>query len=80
VNDVQDLLFFKTMITPKVMTFVYWLLLLVCVIGSLVSMFTVNFFAGLFGLLLGVVLIRMWCELVIVLFHINDALQDIRAK
>ena len=77
---VQDLLFLNSMITPKVMTFIYWLMLLACVIGGLVAMFSVNFFAGLFSILFGSVLVRMWCELVIVLFRINEALQDIRAK
>jgi uncharacterized protein DUF4282 len=77
---VQDLLFLNSMITPKVMTFIYWLLLASCVIGGLVSMFTVNFLAGLFGMLVGVVMVRVWCELVIVLFRINEALQAIRAK
>lgn len=76
----EDLLFLNKMITPKVMTFIYWILLVACVIGGLVSMFTVNFFGGLFAILFGAVMIRVWCELVIVFFRINEALQDIRAK
>ncbi len=82
VNDVQasDLLFLNSMVTPKVMTFIYWLGLVCSVIFGLVTMFTYNFFAGLIAIPLSALWVRLWCELIIVLFRINEALQDIRAK
>jgi Domain of unknown function (DUF4282) len=36
----KALLFFDSMITPKIITFVYWLLLLAAVVGGIGSMFT----------------------------------------
>ncbi len=68
------------MVTPKVMSFVYCIALVSWVISGLVTMFPVNFFLGLCIIPLGALLSRMWCELVIVLFRINEALQDIRLK
>jgi hypothetical protein len=35
----KDFLFFDKMLTPKIIIFVYWLLLLVAVVGGLSSMF-----------------------------------------
>lgn len=78
--QISELFFLNSMVTPKVMTFIYWITLLGWVISGVVVMFTYNFFAGLCIIPLGALLARMWCELVIVLFRINEALQDIRAK
>lgn len=78
--DPKSVLFFDNMLTPKIITFVYWLLLIGCVIGGLVAMFTTSFLAGLFGIIGGLLFARIWCELLIVLFKMNDALQAIKNK
>lgn len=91
--NARELLFFDSMITPKIITFIYWLLLAAAVLGGLSSiisafgMFRYNAWAG-FGMLvaspfvviLGVLVARIYCEIMIVLFKINEALQDIRKK
>ena len=71
------------MLTPKIITFVYWLLLLVVVVSGLGTIFG----SGIFGLAEGIATIvggvigaRILCELLIVVFKINEALQDIRQK
>jgi hypothetical protein len=74
----RDFLFFDRMITPKVITFLYWLLLVVIVLGGIVAMFTQSFLGGLVGMVIGAFFARIWCELLIVLFKMNDALQAIR--
>jgi hypothetical protein len=82
----NDLLFFDKMITPKIITFIYWVMLVVVAISGLVWIFAGQggFFARLFGALIGVIFgaigVRIWCELLIVLFKMNEALQDIRRK
>lgn len=83
----NDILGFDKMLTPKIITFVYWLLLLGAVIGGLVSMFTGyggfsigKFFMGILYAVGGAVAVRIWCELLIVAFKMNEALQDIRQK
>ena len=83
----RDVLFFDNMLTPKIITIVYWLLLLAAIVGGLGSMFggyggfTIGkFFLGLFYVVAGAIGARIWCELLIVLFKMNEALQEMRQK
>ncbi|MGB2739556.1 MAG: DUF4282 domain-containing protein [Cognaticolwellia sp.] len=79
----KDVFFFDAMLTPKIITFVYWLLLLGSLISGLGSMFTEyggGFFAGLAIIVGGAVGARIWCELLIVLFKIHENLQKIANK
>ena len=76
----RDIFFFDKMLTPTIITFVYWLILVGCTIGGLITMFTTSFFYGLATIIGGVVFGRIWCELLIVLFKMNEALQVIKAK
>lgn len=73
----KDVLFFDAMLTPKIITGVYWLLMLGVVIGSLATMFTSSFWAGLGALVGGVIGVRIWCELLIVMFKIHENLKKI---
>ncbi len=83
----KDVLFFDNMLTPKIITFVYWILLLAAVVGGLSSMFAGyggftlgKFFLGLLYGVGGAIGARIWCELMIVLFKMNEALQELRSK
>jgi hypothetical protein len=83
----KDILFFDNMLTPKIITIVYWLLLLAVIVGGLGSMFggyggftLGKFFMGLLYVVGGAIGARIWCELLIVLFKMNEALQELRQK
>jgi len=83
----KDFLHFENMLTPKLITLVYWLLLLASILGGVSSMFggfegftLGKFFLGIFYAACGALAARIWCELLIVLFKMNEALQDIRHK
>lgn len=81
---VRNIFFFDSMLTPKIITFVYWLILFIVVISGLGTMFSVGGFEG-FGRGLaiigaGAVFTRIWCELLIVLFKINDNLKKMADK
>jgi hypothetical protein len=83
----RELLYFDNMLTPKVITLVYWLLLVASVISGLASMFVGfegftfgNFIRGLIIMGAGALGARIWCELLIVLFKMNEALLEIRRK
>jgi hypothetical protein len=76
----RDFLFFDKMVTPKVITFIYWLLVAACVLGGLITMFTASFWAGLGILVFGTIGVRIYCELLMVLFKMNEALQAIRSR
>ena len=73
----KDLFFFDTMLTPKIITFVYWLLLLGVLLGSLGTIYSGSFVAGLGALIGGAIGTRMLCEMMIVLFKIHENLQKI---
>ena len=83
----NDIFGFDKMLTPKIITFVYWILLLGVVVGGLGSIFAgpggvsgSSFFMGIVYTLGGAVAVRIWCELLVVAFKINEALQEIRQK
>jgi hypothetical protein len=81
----RSVFFFDTMLTPKVITFVYWILLFVVVITGFTMMFGYgmygfsfgSFIKGLLMVVIGSALVRIWCELLIVLFKINENVQKI---
>lgn len=78
----RDFFFFDRMLTPRMITFIYWLLLAVVVISGLGSMFAGAAMGGGFGfgsfiyglviIAVGAVMARIWCELLIILFKIHD--------
>lgn len=76
----NEYLTFHKMITPLIIQIVFWLGLVVIVIGSIASMFQYSFWAGLASLVGLSILWRVWCELVIIFFGIHKSLDDIRAK
>lgn len=81
---VRNILFFDSMLTPKIITGVYSLLLVSVVISGLGTMFSGEgfggFIMGIVIIVVGSVLARIWCELLIVLFKINDNLKKIAEK
>ncbi|MGD8175541.1 DUF4282 domain-containing protein [Marinimicrobium sp. ARAG 43.8] len=83
----KEVFFFDSMLTPKIITFVYWLLLLFAVVSGFGTMFTgfggVTFgkFIGGLGIIIGgAVGARIWCELLIVLFKIHENIKRIADK
>lgn len=76
----KSLLFFDSMITPQILTVVYWFLLVSVVIGGLFTMFSSSFFAGLGMIIGGAIGVRIWCELLIVIFKINENLKRMADK
>lgn len=81
---IKSIFYFDAMLTPKIITFVYWLILFFVVISGLGTMFSGMGFSGfLMGLgiiAIGAVFTRIWCELLIVLFKINDNLKKMAEK
>lgn len=76
----RDLFFLDNMLLPKVITFFYWLLLAFAVFGGIGTIYASGFFSGISVIIGGAFAARLWCELIIVLFKINEALQEIRSK
>ncbi|MBL4659398.1 MAG: DUF4282 domain-containing protein [Alcanivoracaceae bacterium] len=87
----KDLLFFDKMVTPKIITFVYWLMLLIIAFIGFKIIFGEffgrhygpsfeSFSIGLIFIVFGAVAARILSEILVVMFKINEALQEIRKK
>ncbi|MEA3479236.1 MAG: DUF4282 domain-containing protein [Bacteroidota bacterium] len=74
----NDYLAFRKMITPVILKVVFWIAVLINTIYAIVMMFQNQFWIGLVSLLLGPFVIRVFFELILVTFQINESLADIR--
>lgn len=83
----SDFLSFRKMITPVVIQILFWLGVLICVAAGLLlfagsdslpsSGFVSPRLAGLLLIVVGPILVRIYCELLIVLFRIHESLRAI---
>lgn len=85
--NAKSIFFFDSMLTPKIITFVYWLMLLGAVVSGLSMMFGgyggitfAKFLRGVGILVGGGVGARISCELMIVLFKIHENIRKIAEK
>lgn len=75
---------FRQMVTPIVIQVLFWLGIVVVVVVGVIMMIgafqfgAAFFFGGLGYLILGPILVRIYCELLIIFFRMNDTLNDIR--
>ncbi|MFO8025695.1 DUF4282 domain-containing protein [Thiohalophilus sp.] len=84
----KEIFLFNSMLTPKIITVVYWVLLFFTLVSGLGMMFTSqyggvtlgNFLMGLGVIIGGAIGARIWCELLIVLFKINDNIKTLASK
>ena len=75
-----DFLRFRRMVTPLLIQLLFWLGLLAAVVAGVITMITENVLLGLAILILGPIGIRVYAELLIVLFRIHSALQRMAAQ
>ncbi|MBI3546659.1 MAG: DUF4282 domain-containing protein [Gammaproteobacteria bacterium] len=69
------LLAFDRLITPAIIHFVYWLGITVAVLAGLGSIFGGgSILKGLFVIVVGPIIVRVGCEVLVVLFRINENL------
>jgi len=83
----EDFLKFRKMITPLIIRILFWVGVAVTVISALVMMFSSfgrygggagQFLGGLIFLVVGPVMVRVYTELIILFFRINETLTEIR--
>ncbi len=77
---VRSVFFFDEMLMPKLITFIYWLFLIGVALSSLAMMVSESVIGGLLTFLFGTIGARLSCELMIVLFKINENIQKIADK
>lgn len=85
----SEFLSFRKMITPVIIEVLFWIGVGLCVIAGLVNIVggaTARYGGGwqvawgILLILLGPLAVRIYCELLIVVFRILDALHEIRDK
>ncbi len=80
----NSLLSFDTFITPRVITILYWLSLFAVFVGAVSVMFSgmgaAGFFMGLLVMVIGAISVRIYCELIMVIFRNNEYLKTISMK
>ena len=86
-NGFVDVLMFRRMVAPYLIMAVFWLGMLVTILGSLAAIVfgliggvsgLSTALGGLIFLFVGPISVRLWCEIMIVVFRINETLTDIR--
>jgi hypothetical protein len=87
---VEDFLKFRKMLTPIIIQILFWIGVAVCVIAGIIEIASgANapyggggglVFMGIMLLLLGPILVRVFCEILVVLFSIHDTLLKIKNK
>jgi len=93
--DFKDILMFRKMITPWLVRIGFWIGSVVVILGGIIYFFIAliggiqdgsvgSIFVALFGVPIGTVLVllllRLYAELSIVIFSINEALQEMAAS
>ena len=75
-----DFLRFETMITPIVIQVVFWLAVIIAIVAGIVQISHggAAIITGLLTLVLGPLVARIYCEIVILFFRINDHLRAIQ--
>jgi hypothetical protein len=83
----DDFLKFDKMITPVIIKVIFWIGLVASVIIALGMIISglgsrlgggIEVLTGLVTLVLGPLMVRIYCELLIVIFKINDSLSEIK--
>ena len=86
-NESSDFLSFRKMITPIIIQILFWLGVIIAVIFGIVSIVygvirsdVTTLLYGLLVLILGPVAVRIYCEILILFFRINETLTEISNK
>jgi len=80
-SESGDFLAFRKFITPVLIQIIFWVGVVFCVISGIVAMTRGGVEGVAIGLLLiaiGPLIVRLYCEILILLFRIYDNLVDIR--
>jgi hypothetical protein len=76
----NEYLTFEKMIAPVVIQILFWIGVVGVVISGLVTLFSASFISGLLIIILGPIVVRVYCEVLLVFFRILDNLREINAN
>ena len=75
--DKNYIFYLEEMVTPKLLTIFYWILLFAFITKGIGDIFEGDFFRGLVWVVGGSLASRVACELVVILFRIHETLHEI---
>ncbi|WFY27352.1 DUF4282 domain-containing protein [Enterobacter ludwigii] len=73
----KAILGFDYLLTPRVLVFFYWIVMLVILIAGVYSMFTDHLITGFIGMIFSLIGCRVTFELIMVAFKNNEYLRRI---
>ncbi len=75
----RKFLTFDELIAPTVISVVYWIVIAAIIIGALGSIFTGfrGFIVGIIGAVVALILWRVYCEIILIVFRIHAQLAEI---
>jgi len=73
----KDFLAFKKMITPIFIQIIFFIGVIACIVGGIAS-WGDSPIKGILIILIGPIAVRIYCEIIIVIFSINDTLTQTR--
>jgi hypothetical protein len=83
--NVSDFFAFRTMITPVIIQIIFWVGVALCIIIGLGAIFVGSRYGegggpvwGILIIIFGPILVRIYCEVLIVFFRINETLTEIK--
>jgi len=81
-----DFMSFRKMVTPVIIEILFWIGALICILAGLIMVFYAGLhmgfkdyiWKGLVVLFLGPLAVRVYCEILIVFFRINETLTELK--
>ena len=80
----SDFWAFRIMVTPVIIQVLFWIGVITCLIVGLFSIFSGDYlmtrhvFKGIMIIIFGPIVVRIYCEILIVIFRINETLTEIK--
>lgn len=73
----KSFLTFDTFITPKIITFLYWLTLITILVAGAINIYLGSFFGSLFSIVVGILSARIGFELIMLFFKMYEQIKRI---
>lgn len=75
---IKDFVLFRRMLTPIFLQVIFWLGVAACLVTAIVDFHQKQWVEGLQMLILGPIIVRVACEMLILFFRMNETLTDIK--
>ena len=74
----KDYANFRKMVTPLIIGVIFWIGVIACVLGAIGIMYTGYVGSAILILIFSILGVRIWCEMLIIIFKIYEVLEDIK--